>query len=553
MPKRWVKRSLLGAGFAAALCMAACHADDDDPKGQAEELHDSVRREHAMGRLQAIFGKRLAEAKGDRSAAPIKEFTEQTVADLVKVYLEHPEDSGNRLRILGLLQEMRDARALPALMSALEWRTEVSEEHAVTATRTLRQLELSAADKSKAVEAIAKALDRVQGARGLDNRMRQSFVEALGMMKDKAGTDSLVKVMLSQDSNQNFLFNILAAQQLIGIADEKAVPALIKALYITDPNNPAMRMNDVAASALVAIGRPALQPVVEALEGKSEVANATAKLYIETVRQKDRKAAESLKVVNLVTAEAGFTLGKLGFREAVAPLIVESKNEDLERAFSGAIALVSINRSPKDTQAIVDSLTDVYRRLELRQRPQMLVAMRHLYADEAMGFLRDVATTSQRDLPAVQMYGFVSYAMLADKSEVKAIKAVPSREPMLAPHLKPYQAVIAAANTCDRDVTCWIGKLSDKDKVVVRKAANMLARFARGNTEAIGKLVELLGHKDLEVRNEVLYAVDYMATDGSQVAVDKIDALQDAEEGRSIWSNFKREALPARARLAARL
>jgi len=32
-----------------------CHADDNDPKGQAEELDDAIRREHAIGRLSTIM------------------------------------------------------------------------------------------------------------------------------------------------------------------------------------------------------------------------------------------------------------------------------------------------------------------------------------------------------------------------------------------------------------------------------------------------------------------------------------------------------------------
>jgi hypothetical protein len=65
-------------------------------------------------------------------------------------------------------------------------------------------------------------------------------------------------------------------------------------------------------------------------------------------------------------------------------------------------------------------------------------------------------------------------------------------------------------------------------------------------------LVELFGHSDLEVRNEALSAVDYIAVSGSDVAVKKIDDLEAAESGRSIWNNFSREALPTRSRLRSR-
>ena len=257
--------------------MAGCHADDDDPKGQAEELFDSVRREHAMGRLQVIFGQRLQAAKGDRSLPPVKEFCDATVESLVRLYNEFPEDTQNGLKVLNLLGEMRDPRALPALLKGLEWRRDVTEDHAVTAARTLSEIDIPDGKRGEVVDKIAKALTRVEDARPLDNRMRKAFIEVLGKLGDKAATPTLVDVMLKQDEAQNFLFNILAAQQLVEIADPAAVPALVKALYVFATDNPAMRMNDVAASALVAIGKPALQPVIEVLEGKNEDVNKLIK------------------------------------------------------------------------------------------------------------------------------------------------------------------------------------------------------------------------------------------------------------------------------------
>lgn len=552
MVRQKAKSAAAALLLVGALNMAGCHADDNDPKGQAEELADPVRREHAMERLRAIFNQRLVEAKGDRAAPSIKEFTDQTIDNLVRTYQDHPEDSVNRLRILQLLEELRDPRALPALIDALQWQQEVSEEGAVTAARTLTKIDIPADKKGEVIAGISKALERVQGSRGIDNRMRKAFIEALGTLKDKRAADTLVKVMLSQDQSQNFLFNILAGQQLIAIAEEEHVPALIKALYVSDPENPAMRMNDVAASALVAVGRPALQPLIETLRGNNQDANEMVKQFIASIRQKNPEAAADLKVGTLVASEAGYTLGKLGFREAVKPLIDETKDDDLDRAFSGALALVSINREPNDEGPIVEAMVDVYKRSPKQQRPQLLVAMRHLYADKVMPFLLDVAQTSDPELPAVQVYGYVSYANLANKSEAQALKRIFDREVRLRPHLKDFQAAIAAADECDKDVKCWTGKLQDKDTVVVRKALNMLARYARGNEEAINKAVELFGHDDLEVRNEAVYAVDSMATKGSKAAVEKIDKLQAEEEGRSIWSNFQREALPARARLEAR-
>ena len=46
--------------------------------------------------------------------------------------------------------------------------------------------------------------------------------------------------------------------------------------------------------------------------------------------------------------------------------------------------------------------------------------------------------------------------------------------------------------------------------------------------------------------------MDAIAINGSDLAVKKIDELEAVEAGRSIWNNFKREALPTRSRLQTR-
>jgi hypothetical protein len=219
---------------------------------------------------------------------------------------------------------------------------------------------------------------------------------------------------------------------------------------------------------------------------------------------------------------------------------------------TAALALINISRAPGDTAKIVDALTKVYEKSDKQARPQLLVGLRHMYADEVMPLLGKVAKTTETELPPVQMYGWVSYALMANKDESKILQPILDKEELIKPQLVEYQVVIKAAEQCDKNVECWLGKLKDKDKIIVRKASTMLARYGRGNDAAIKGLVELFGHGDLEVRNEALSAVDFIAVSGSEVAVKKIDELENAESGRSIWSNFSREALPTRSRLLTR-
>jgi HEAT repeat protein len=541
-----------------AMCLLltglGCHADDNDPKGQAAELDDPVRREHAVGRLYSIFGERLSAAKGDRNAPALKEFADQTSEQLVKTYVEqHAVDTQNGLKMLNLMAEMRDPRTVPALIKGLEWQAEVSEEHAIRAATTLGSMDIAGDRKGDVIEKTGAALKRVTGARPIDNRMRKSFIELLGKMKDKRATPILLEVALKQEESQNFLFNKLAAQQMVHIADPAAVDSLVKALYLFDMAEPKMRMQEDAEAALVAIGRPAVAPLLAAAGGKNDEVNKLVDLSIEAFRR--RKYPDVPNTMNhdtLVARESIMALGRIGFRDSIDTLIKESAAEDPDRRMTAALALVSINRTAEDTPKIVEAMSKVYERSDKQARPQLLVAFRHLYADEVMPLLSKVAKTTETELPPVQMYGWVSYALLANKDESKMLGPILEKEELIKPQLVDYQVAIKAAEQCDKKIECWLGKLKDKDKIVVRKAATMLARYGRGNDSAIKGLVELFGHSDLEVRNEALSAVDYIAVQGSDVAVKKIDELEAAESGRSVWSNFSREALPTRSRLKTR-
>lgn len=534
------------------LALAGCHADDNDPKGQAEELADPVRRQHAVERLQSIWGTRLGEAKGDREAAPIKEFKDVTHEALTKTFLEHPEDSQNGLRILQLMSEMRDPRTIEALLKALEWQAEISEDHAVTAAITLTQIDVPADKKGTVIEKIGAALAKVEGNRGADNRMRKSFIEVLGKLKDKRTTPMLVEVALRQSESQNFLFNILATQQLEATADAEAVPAMVKGLYMFDIGNPQMRMNEAAEAVLVAIGKPSLQPLLEAQAGKNEDVNKLVELSIESFRRKDPQLAGTMNKSQLIAHEATAALGRLGLCDALDALIKESENSNADRRANAALALVKLSCPDSDVPKIVAALKKVYDQSDKQVRPQLLVAMRHLYADEVMPDLLSVATTTETELPPVQMYGFVSYALLADKAESAKVKSVLEKEELIKEQIAPFADVIKVAEECDKKVDCWVGKLGDSNKYVLQKAATMLARLGSGDEKAMAGLVNLLGHDDLEVRNEALGAIDHLAVKGSPAAVEKISSLEGKEDGTSIWNNFKREALPTRSRLMLR-
>ncbi|MFW6050017.1 MAG: HEAT repeat domain-containing protein [Myxococcota bacterium] len=551
MSKRvwWVALMVLGA------MLVGCHADEDDPEGQAEELSDPVRRQNAISNLHRIYTSALAE-HGSREAPEVKAIADTIHDELTQTYVEHPEDTQNGQAILELLKEMRDPRTLPALIEALDWRTEVSEEHAIRAAQTLQKMEVPDDQKGKAVDALANALEKVEGSRPVDNRMRVEFLRALGDLEDPRAASVLARIMTRQSEDQEFLVNRLAARELGALGSAEVVPDLIRALFLFDPNNPGARMNDVATEALVRVGKPAYEPLVEVLKGKHEAANEIAKAYIEAVKQQNPNAAARMDVTMITSGEATFALGALGFPQALEPLLAQTRGDDTARRVNSAIALVRLNLDPKDRPKVRKALQDVYDDVDMGAKPQLIAAARHLYDSDMLPFFKKEASSSDNH-PTVRLEAVKAYALLADKGEAAELRALIRKEPASGDggyreKFKEMDPALAAAKECDRDAGCWIGKLEDDEKLVQRKAAYMLGRLARGDERAIDALVGRLDHSDIGVRLAAVAALDRIAVNGSQKAVDEIEALRAQEEGRSIWTQFAKEALPIQARLRSR-
>jgi len=552
-------------GWAVAVLVAAlgmgCHAADDDAEGQASELSDPVRRENAIFNLKGIYTETLAANAGDRSSADVIAVADVIVGPLTQAYLDYPEDRINGLAILDLLYEMQDPRSLPALTDALNWRTEVSEDHAIRAAQTIQSMEVPAAERPAVIQALARSLERITDARPEDNKMRVSMIRALGSLKDKGATEILTSIATKQDEKQNFLINRLAAQQLGELRDPAAIPALIKCLFLFAPNHPELRMNDVAAEALILIGRPSLKPLLGVLAGSDATANAIAKHYINAVKARRPDLANSMTVRQVTGGEASFALGALGFSEALEPLLREAGSSDTPRKLNAAIALVRIDVPAAQKDRVRSTLKTVYGQLPkgyqgIAMRGQLLAAIAHTYDAEMMPFIYEQVVDKKAN-PDLRLIAIQNYALLANKAEAaKLSQAIADEKPSEAggyrEKFEERRPLIELANECDTSVDCWVSKAGSADSNKARKGAYMLGRYASGDAKAIDALVGQLGSEDLGVRLSALMALDRIAGKGSSTAVAKIDELRSREEGQSVWTRFRTEALPIQARLRSR-
>ncbi|MBK8173546.1 MAG: hypothetical protein IPK60_24860 [Sandaracinaceae bacterium] len=546
----------------ASLSFVGCHADPDDPAGQAKELANPVRRQNAIGNLTRLYTSALAAHNGNRQDPAVKGIADAIIDSLIKTYTDFPEDNRTRRDILSLMREMRDVRSLPVLVKALEWRAEINEDQAIAAAQTLKNLTLDPAQTTQVVTALGVALDKVEGRRPTDAQMRTEFMSALGATKSHAAVAPLMRLALRLNEDQDFAFNVRAFQVLAPLTTAEDIPNLIKGLFLFAPGRPQFRVNDSAQIGLVGVGPAALQPLLDVLAGRNADANAMAASYIEAMRTAAPAYVETHTAALVVAEEATTVLGELGLSQAIQPLVsrlqtLTGEDHSGER-LSIARALARIHRSPADTATVREAIISVYRASQKVERPFIVATLQHTFDADALPFLLEVARTPEDEVPVVRGLALHGYALLANGSEAAAARALIANEPGPADggfHTE-FEAdnapLLVAAGQCNVDIACWVGKLSDSNREVALKATYMLARLGRGNAAALNGLIAKIDFPNADVRVDVMAAIDFLADRGSPEAVARIETLQQTEDGRSIWNAVKPTALATAARLRAR-
>lgn len=548
-----------------ALGLAGCHADADDPVGQAEELSDGARRASAIENLQRIYTNTLSANESNRDAPDVVAVRDAAVGPLSDILGERLS-SAEREAVLGILRMMRDERSIPALVETLNWETGVNEAEAVTAARILMSMEIPGDKHAEVTSALVENFGRIRQERPVDNQMRLEFLRAIGKIGHASSEGFLAEVMTSPVENQSeFQAARLAGQQLSGVATAASTESMIKALYMFGMGNPRMRFNDIAGAVLVAIGQPAVAPLLETLRGNNSDANAIAEAYIAAVREVDENAAEQMSASQEVSREATVTLGSLGFADAYEPLLAETQSEDMFRRVNAAIAIARLNLPESRSSDVREMMLRVYGSLPNTfegegARGQIVANSRTLFDGSYFDFWLEEAGNT-RAHPEIRLAAVQAMGLIANAEESQRLgtwiesldrPGEDDDDPYLVQFNESTQKAREVATECNEDVACYIGKLSDSEAQVVEKAASMLGRYGRGNAEAITALVGALSHSNIQVRVAAARAIDRIATSGSSEAVEALAEMQANGAGTATWRAFAPIAIPTLARLRAR-
>jgi HEAT repeat protein len=456
-----------------ALVLVGCVADPRDPKTWIKKLGDPREGKEALNQLI-----RLKDA--------------EAVPALIEYYKKTKD-----VEVLKAVKSFKDKRQVPVMIDAMDY-SEDSCDSAKIASNALGET-----PDPSAVDVLMKALAKPLSVKSNCNVVKLESMKSLVAIGDKKAVPAIVKVLSTPADEQDFFLNQVAAQSLAKLPDVKAVPVLVRALFMTG------RGADIfqdSRAALLAVGEPAVEPLVQALQRKNTELEADAKKY------------EFFP--GIVVQKISIVLGDLRSKKAVGPLTDELKKKD-EGLAAGAGKGVSGHQSVILALGMIgdpgsSKLLQGY--LEGKQPAKYKAA-----AAEALGMLGDTAalpgikraadtkfisgTTIDQEAAGIAASAITAYSRLAEAEQASvSFQKLPDDlgESDVGNAILNAQKRLDAAKECKKDQACWVKLLAGKDGVKAEKAALMLARIGK---PALGDLCKQISNPDQFVRVAVLYGV----------------------------------------------
>jgi HEAT repeat protein len=504
--------------LALVLFVVGCVDDPRDPKTWVKKLGDPREGKAALSQLVKL--------KDPAAVEPLIEHFKKTKdPDVLKALAAH-----------------KDKRQVPVMADALDY-TEESCDLAKIAANALGETPDAAA-----VDPLMKAAQKPLPIKSNCNIVRLEAMKALAKIKDKKATPALVKVLETPADDQDFFLNKTAAVALGDIADPAAVPALVRGLFMTG------RGTDIfqeCRSALLAIGEPAVDPLIEAMQRKN------AKL------EEDAKKYEFLP--GIIVQKTSILLGDLRAKKAVAALIGELNKKD-EGLAAGAGKGVSGHQSvilalgqiagPEAQKAVMGVADDAKRppkhkaaaaeALNLAGDPAALPTLLRLAQTKFLS-----GTTIDPEPASVMAAGTTAHSRLAWAEQADAgYQKVPEEIMDIYEVVVSAQKRLEAAKECKKDMACWVKLLNGKDNIKAEKAALMVPRVDA--KAGLAELAKQVGHIDPSVRASVLFGLGQYGDASCKACLEALDKQIDIDRTKRPLKGLVDEMIATRAFLSGR-
>ena len=461
---------VLGILACSGLMTAGCVDDPNDPKTWIKKLDDVREQKDAVRELVKI---------NDPSA----------VEPLIKLYNKSKDPEHLRA-----IAHFKDKRALQTMIDSLDYSEDSFDNASIAATA------LGDIPDSSSVEPLIKVLKKPLPIKTRANVVKLEAMKSLAKIKDKRAVDALISVLSTSADEQDFFLNKVAAVSLAKFADPKAVPALVRGMFMVGRG---ANIFPECRTGLIAIGEPAVGALVEAMQRKNKDLEADAKKFE--------------FIPGVIVQKTAIVLGDLRAKSALPALEAELKKPDeglkAANGVSGhqsVILAIGLIGGPDASKTLLAILDDAKQNNKLRAA-----------AAEALNATGDVAAlpsllkianekfidkmTVDAEKGALVAAAVTSYSRLADADHASVtLQKVPDEIADMREVFDNAGARLTVAKQCKKDLACYSKLLSDKDNIKAEKAALMLTRMGK---DGLKELLKAVGTPDPAVRMTVLFGI----------------------------------------------
>jgi hypothetical protein len=552
----WVGTVVTAGTVATTSVLVACD-NEQAPETHVKRLSDPIKRAQAVTRLVQFYEDAMTNDKKNREGPHVKPLLDVIVPPLTELAVKGELDEKTQGELVAMLSDTRDKRAVPALVKAIDdYRPDDKRGEKFDADIANVVLNLGETKEMAASDALLKLFTSLRASwpkaqhKGFYRILRDTMLK----IGDPKWEPQLVKMLdvpiktlkqkeLKQITDQVYWQTV--AIELLGQMQAKtAVVPLIKVVLSPFKVN----LQVTAISALIKIGKPAIDEGVKLLNGESAALQTYAEEeYIRATKDNDRKVDKKVEEVakDVYKMSATIIVSNIGRPECVDPLLTAMGKGDNETRSVIARELSKLPINDKVTAAFKTAWEKTGLTEPIPPAGNAKEALtgavggffdRSLsvwVAEQAIGLKgeeADVNPVVSVALEGIMKIGGKSeFAMLDKLAEVKI------NYPEKSTIGKAYEKEIATSKQmvekCGDDLDCWAKLLvspeaQDSQGYGGIKAAYMIA--AAGGDAARAKLVESIPRLiNPAVRFVAISAIDRLAPNGDKATADKLQDIVD--------------------------
>jgi len=479
------------------LSQLGCTGDPNDPMTWAKDLKNLRTQKEALDHLANM------DVEKARPAVPA----------LIELY----QDT-KRPEHLEALARYKDDRTKPVMIEALDY-SDDDFDRATIAAGVLGDMKAT-----DAVDPLIAAATKPLPIKSRANNAKLAAIRALVRIGDKKAVPALVKILGTSADEQDFALNQKAALGLAELRDPSAIPALMKGLFMTGRG---ANIFQECRLALVRIGQPAIDPLIELFQRKNK-----------DIEEMGKQLKFDEVTPGVIPFKAASLLGDLRARKAVPTLQAGLKEKQqggehtaivialgLIGAPSGVDTLISVLKDGKAEPSVRVSAADaLYLSGDRRAVPTLLEIAKSGYVTVQGQKASDLRATAAIDL-----------SRIAGPETYDAFKALADKEKDAEGAFGMALDRMMVAKECGTDIACYGKKLNDPQWTRAEKAAFSIGfsgDAAKGVPLLLGALKPLasINQERFPVHMALLYALTRLAPKNCKECIDKLDKQIERDE-----------------------